>query len=332
MAAMLAVALDKTIVIVDAAEEQSELNAGKAQHGTGTGVVLELQADASLEKQLCIPLEKGTKAEQVTVENRYVDQELWIYIKNAEEDFYQDNVITGDVTHIGGCWYEVQKDGLLLKMCADAVWEYRSTMEDGNLKIAFSDPRDNYQQIVVLDPVGGGSESGITVKGCSEKELALQVAKLVQKKVNQEGIKIYLTRSEDTDVSDEQRLCLVQAVEPDLFLQIGGSEASEDAAQYGISSYYNDEYYIPEFGNAEWADVVTKKVTIASSNRALGLFPAEEDSVLKRVNVPAARICLGYLTNEQENVLLSQESYQEKLAQGIAEAILEVYTNTYTQK
>ena len=46
------------------------------------------------------------------------------------------------------------------------------------------------------------------------------------------------------------------------------------------------------------------------------------------LTIPAARISLGYVTNSNERQLLEQDSYQKKLAEGIAEAINEVYTNT----
>jgi len=53
-----------------------------------------------------------------------------------------------------------------------------------------------------------------------------------------------------------------------------------------------------------------------------------EDDILWQLKIPAARISLGYVTNSSERQLLEQESYQKKLAEGIAEAISEVYTNT----
>lgn len=331
MAGMLVVASDKTIVITDAAPEQSGFTAENNQAGSRQGTIMELRQDGNMKNQLCIPLESGTKAEQVIVENRYMEQELWIYIKKAGEAFYQQNTISGDVASVESCRYEVQDDGILLKLQMDTVWEYHNTMEGGSLKIAFSNPRDNYRQIVVLD-LADGEDSGTAVEPYGEKELALQIAKQVQKKVEQPEIKIYITGSEDGTISKEQKIKLVQSVEPDLFLQIDTLENSEDSSQYGIQSYYNDEYYIPDFGNVEWADMVTKEVTVAASNRALGLFPAAEDSILKELDMPAATISVGYMTNTRERALLMQESYQEKLAGGIAEAIQAVYTNTYVKK
>ena len=71
-----------------------------------------------------------------------------------------------------------------------------------------------------------------------------------------------------------------------------------------------------------------KEVTVAASNRAVGVVPASDGDVLWDLTIPAARISLGYVTNSSERQLLEQDSYQKKLAEGIAEAIFEVYTNT----
>jgi N-acetylmuramoyl-L-alanine amidase len=113
-----------------------------------------------------------------------------------------------------------------------------------------------------------------------------------------------------------------------MFLHINVAQA-EDEQQYGICGWYNELYYIPEFGNVELADIVTKNVTIASGNRAVGLKAADEESILQDIRVPAAEIDLGYLTNSQERSLLSQSAYREKLADGIADAIREVYSSYY---
>ena len=68
---------------------------------------------------------------------------------------------------------------------------------------------------------------------------------------------------------------------------------------------------------------MTKEVTLAASNRALGLEQADTGSILKQVNIPAAEIVLGYLSNPKESYLLQQEDYCEKLAEGIAKALHE---------
>lgn len=82
---------------------------------------------------------------------------------------------------------------------------------------------------------------GVRVGLNSEKKIALQVAKQLQKKTETEDIKIYYTRLEDVEVSYEERLALVEAVDADLFIRIRACENIERPEYYGIRGFYNSE-------------------------------------------------------------------------------------------
>lgn len=330
MALMLYAASRKTIVIADVLQEQPEEATELA--GRPDGKQLLLQNDDEEVHSISIPLAKGTKAESVVMENRYMEQELWIYLQDADVDFYTENKICGDIAPVLGGFCEEKPDGVVLKLQMSEVLEYRSTMENNALQIAFCEPKELYHMIVVVDPVGGGSDCGKFVDDFSEKTVTLEVAKCLQKKLEQDGIRLYFTRLEDEFVTNEDRCRLVESVDANLYIGIGVSVDAKDVNKYGIQSYYNEAYFIPEFGNVETADILTRNVTIAAGNRANGLFPAEEESILQEIHIPAAQVSLGYLTNPQENALLRQEEYQEKLAEGLAEAIMEVYTPYVEQK
>jgi len=276
-------------------------------------------------------LEKGTKAENVVMENHYTEKELWIYIRGGEMDFYEKNAVHGDIREVGVSRMEKQSDGLVIKLQMTKVFEYRSILESDTLTIAYSVPKDIYKQIVVIDPVCGGEERGTVYGGCVEKDIVLQVARHLSSQLDSEDIKLYFTRTEDVSVSDEERRELVKAVDADLFISIGVSGDEGNLNKYGITGIYNEEYYIPEFGNVELADALTRYVTIASGNKALGLRTALQDDILKEMQIPAARINLGYLSNEKERTLIQRDSYREKLAKGIGEAIMEVYKKYYEE-
>ena len=290
---MLWTAAHKTVVISALSQEQGEL-VTENQTERAQEMQLPMSDDQMAGRQIRIPLETGTKAENVVVENHYMERGLWIYIQNGRKAFYQENPLTGNLSLVEKAVCEAQNEGVLLRLSMKEVLEYHSTLEDGTLKIDFTDPRENYDMIVVLDG---------------------------------EKVKVYLTRTEDTEVTQEARRTFADWVDADMYLEIGLS-ADEDENVYGIRAEYNDEYYLPEFGNVQWADIVTRQVTVSASNRAIGLFPASGGDVLWKLKIPAARISLGYVTNDSERQLLVQEKYQKMLAEGIAEAIVEVYTNT----
>ena len=327
LGSMLRAAAHKTVVISSLSQEQGGL-VTENQTERAHEIQLTMTEDRKTDRQICIPLENDTKAENVVVENHYMERELWIYVQNGRKTFYREHQLTGDFSLVENGICEAQNEGVLLRLSMKDILEYHSTLEEGTLKIDFANPRENYDKIVVLDPVGGGREKGVTASGCEEKEIALEVARQTAQLMEEQKIKIYLTRTEDTEVSQEARAAFADWVDADLYLEIGLSEDTDNAGTYGIRAEYNDEYYLPEFGNVQWADCVTRQVTVAASNRAIGLFPAAEDDILWQLKIPAARISLGYVTNSSERQLLTQESYQKKLAEGIAEAISEVYTNT----
>lgn len=54
-----------------------------------------------------------------------------------------------------------------------------------------------------------------------------------------------------------------------------------------------------------------KEVTVAASHRAVGVVPTSDGDVLWDLTIPAARISLGYVTNNSERQLLEQDSYQK---------------------
>lgn len=324
MAIMLSFAAGKTVVIADVSQDQQGLAVenGYTGHG-GQGAALVLQPVYEAEGIFRIPLPQGTRPENVVIENRYMDRELWIYLQEENQDFYRENPISGDMSHVLEGYSVMWEEGLLLKLVMDEVMEYRSTLEGGALTIACNKPHDLYDFLVVLDPAGGGSDVGAVGSSLTEKELALEVARLVQRQFNLQNVRLYLTRTEDAEISQQDRTALAEAVGADLYIRIGAGADPENPEAYGIQGSYNEEYFIPGYGNAAFADTVTKAVTIAVSNRAVGLLPAGEDSILRNVKVTAMELSMGYLSNSQEEALLRQDFYQERLAAGIIEAVQE---------
>lgn len=129
-----------------------------------------------------------------------------------------------------------------------------------------------------------------------------------------------------------ERALLAEEVGADLYVRLCAGEDDTDEETYGITGFYNEDYYIPGFGNTDLADILTREVTIAASNRAVELKAAAEESMLKLLKVPAAEISLGFLSNPKEAYLLGQESYQEKLAAGFISAISKAVENLEAAK
>ena len=332
MAVMLLFAANKTIVIADASQDPSSLPVNTGQQGETADRSLVLEGNNKMRGAFRVPLPKGIRAENVTMENRYVDRELYLFIQGGGEEFYEENRISGDITPVLSAQSEVKEGGNLLKIKMSRVLEYRSTMDGSGLTINWYEPGEVYDYIVVLDPAWGGSETGVSGNGLQEKEVTLQVARQIQKQFDFQNVRLYCTRTEDVEMPLSERALLAEEVGADLYVRLCAGEDDTDEETYGITGFYNEDYYIPGFGNTDLADILTREVTIAASNRAVELKAAAEESMLKLLKVPAAEISLGFLSNPKEAYLLGQESYQEKLAAGFISAISKAVENLEAAK
>lgn len=280
------------------------------------------EADTSY---LRVPLPEGCKAEDIAIENYYMDQELWILIDGAESDFYAKNSISGNQEMVRQGIYEEDEDGTKLRFKLTGIFEYRTILENNELYISFLNPREVYEKIVVIDPACGGFNTGYMEGELKEKEINLKVAGKLKEKLDQTDIKVYYTRMDDVNPSQESRMRLANETRADMYIRIA-LNTSEDSAVYGTTAVYNGDYFIPGFGNLELADCLEKEVTSSIRGKTLGLAEmGEDDDILSGITVPAAIVKAGCATNKQEAALLMREEYQERIAAGIYHAILKAY-------
>lgn len=327
MGMILHMSANKVITIENLAQDEVAENAAVKEAAAGGDAQKSLlfkagEADSSY---LRIPLPSGSKADDIIIENHYMDRELWILVPKAEEDFYAENLISGNREDIDGGTYEVMEEGVALNFRLTGIFECRTILENENLYISFLSPREVNDKIVVIDAGYGGSDAGAAAGELKEKEITLQVARRLKAKLDESGVKVYYTRMDDIGYTDEERIALGNETRADMFIRIE-TGFSEDTSVYGTEAVYNGDYFIPGFGSIELADCLEREVATAVQGKALGLVEAgQEDTVLKMATVPAAIIRVGYLSNAQEAILLGREEYVEKIAAGIYNAIMKAY-------
>ena len=252
-------------------------------------------------------------------------------IRNAQKSFYAEHALTGNRAGIDAGFYHETEDGVALIFALTQVYEYRTVFENNELYISFLNPREIYNQIVVIDPSCGGLDRGSVENGVVEKELTLQIAGKLKEKLDESGIKAYYTRMDDVNPAAEQRVALANEVKADMYIAISVDKREEEEV-YGVSTIYNDQYFIPGFGSVELADLLEKELASEIKTKALGLEKASGESRLRYATVPAAEVRVGCLSNKQEAILLKREDYIEKIANGIYNAIVSSYETYLTEE
>ena len=184
-----------------------------------------------------------------------------------------------------------------------------------NIESRGAQPRGYYK--VFIDAGHGGTDPGALGYGYRESDLNLQVAKKVESKLKSKGIDVKMSRSSDIFYSLSERAEMANDYGADAFVSIHQNSA-EDKSANGIETYYNRN---KEEDKPLSNDIQTQVISQTGANNR-GVKNAEFTVLVKSKMISALVEC-GFITNELEVKKLSDSSYQDKLATGIANGIEE---------
>ena len=94
---------------------------------------------------------------------------------------------------------------------------------------------------MVLDPGHGGEKDGaLSVEGRREKDITLQIARLLKKRLEKQGARVVLTRGGDETVDLPRRAAIANAEEADLFvsLHLNSAPGGPGSKARGIETYF----------------------------------------------------------------------------------------------
>ena len=184
-----------------------------------------------------------------------------------------------------------------------------------NIESRGAQPRGYYK--VFIDAGHGGTDPGALGYGYRESDLNLQVAKKVESKLKSKGIDVKMSRSSDIFYSLSERAEMANDYGADAFVSIHQNSAKDKSAN-GIETYYNRN---KEEDKPLSNDIQTQVISQTGANNR-GVKNAEFTVLVKSKMISALVEC-GFITNESEVKKLSNPSYQDKLATGIADGIEE---------
>jgi N-acetylmuramoyl-L-alanine amidase len=320
------------IVVVAESEQGQTINVAQADTANAEkDNRLTFSKDSAKTSYMCIPLEDNIRAGDIITENHYMDDQLWIGLRGATAAYYKTAQLSGRHSQVKDAYFMSEGEKLWLKFNLDNIYEYKSIFEGGKLYIEFVPPHEKYDKIVVIDAAYGRVPGGTADKqqrsgsDVSRDEITLRIMQDLKAMLDDSDIRVYYTRMSAQSSGEEKRVQLANAVKADMLIRIEVGEDS-DSKVYGTQTVYNSNYFIPGFGSVELADLLEKNVTASISGKALGLKAASEDDyVVSNARVPAAAVKIGYISNAQECKLLEHDDYQEKIADGIYQAITAAY-------
>ncbi len=173
---------------------------------------------------------------------------------------------------------------------------------------------------ILIDPGHGGNDSGAIGPhlGSLEKTINLKVSRLLAEKLKAAGARLYLTREEDRKVSLQERVNSAVDKQADVFISVHHN-TSENYRINGVITYFYSDGEDRELAGLIQKELI-KKTGLNDLKARYG------DYFVLRENPQLAVLCeLGFLTNYQEEILLTTSEFQEQAAEGIFQGILKYY-------
>jgi len=198
---------------------------------------------------------------------------------------------------------------------------------------------------IVIDPGHGGNDSGAKcVLGYGyEKDFTLDWARRAGALLAEQGWQVFLTRTADVDMALSNRVAFAEAHQADLFLSLHFNSAAPSDREAGLETYcltptgmpsnlsrgYGDDPALAFPNNAfdaqnlQLALRVHRALLQVNGRLDRGVRRARFLGVLRGQNRPAVLVEGGYLSNPAEARRIADPAYRQRLAEGIALAVVE---------
>jgi len=173
---------------------------------------------------------------------------------------------------------------------------------------------------VVIDAGHGGKDPGATsILGFYEKSVNLSVANKVARLLEQRGLRVKMTRTDDYFVELKDRAAIANDLNADLFVSI-------HADSFPKSSRRGFTVYIARSASSSSRSAASA-IARSMSGTGLNSFGVQTAGyhVLTGTRGPAVLVELGYLSNRSEAALLRSSSFQTRLAQAVADGISDYF-------
>ncbi|MFQ6729635.1 MAG: N-acetylmuramoyl-L-alanine amidase family protein [Alphaproteobacteria bacterium] len=215
--------------------------------------------------------------------------------------------------------------------------------------------------VVVIDAGHGGKDPGCIGKGGTrEKDIVLSVAKKLKNKLDSNGFKTYMTRSDDRYLKLAERASIAEKKKADLFISLHANanpkrdmkgfsiytlsekasdeeakklaEAENAADKIGVEGFTEFEenirialsslqqHAVAEMSE-EYATGCAKAFKKASITQQPGPDVRHAPFAVLRSTVPGALLEIGHLSNTSEEKLLKTAAHQDKIVNAIVKSV-----------
>ena len=208
-------------------------------------------------------------------------------------------------------------------------------------KVVASFNYPNFNKVVVIDPGHGGVDPGkVGSQGELEKDLNLKIAQKLSYFIEESGGVAILTRNEDKGLYTEgpsklrekknedlrNRRKLIQESNGDILISIH-LNSFPSPKYYGAQTFYLEG----DMESETLAKYVQEELrTLLNRGNHRQIESSDSFYILKENGIPSILVEGGFLSNPEEEKLLNDEKYQNKIAWAIYSGIMNYYSYVET--
>lgn len=203
------------------------------------------------------------------------------------------------------------------------------TIETVNLPVS--------NKVIVLDArtsvfqMSGAQSSN----GTTEAQTNLKIALKVQNLLEQSGATVILTRSDENAIYDIDSKTLKQKKISDIHnrVKIGNESSADIFVSIHLNKIPQQQYYgwqtFYQEGNEQSINLAKSiqenlNDSIQKENKRVAM-KIDNIYIMKHVEIPATIVECGFLSNPEEEKLLLEDEYQDRLAWGIYNGIMDYF-------
>lgn len=197
----------------------------------------------------------------------------------------------------------------------------------------------NYRgsDVIVIDPGHGGIDGGTSVGELLEKNINLDIGLKLKKELKKEGYKVIMTREKDeslekySDINSSRyrkdlnaRKCIVNDNDPIVFVSIHVNSSKKSSAR-GVKVYH----YPISIEGKKLAESIGGSVDEVVYEDFLKEYSikteviGENYYILRETENTGVLVEVGFITNEVDRKLITDDKYQNKIVLAIKEGINE---------
>ena len=187
------------------------------------------------------------------------------------------------------------------------------------------------KRCVVIDAGHGGDDPGkVGINGANEKDVNLELARLVKQFLEENDIEVVMTRESDEGLYDvnasnkkvqdmKRRIELIEEVKPMVTVSIHQNSYPEEYV-HGAQVFY----YTGSVQGELLAECIQKQLVAKVDSENNRRIKANDSYyLLKKTDVPIVIVECGFLSNSAEAQKLCTQEYQERVAWAIHIGILQ---------